>query len=412
MRFRVVQGCLGLLLMLAGSAWAEGPGLDDPIWEDEDFGYTLHSELQAVNSNGVRTYPTTGFPLKLRGVLLNNPEDMLSSVPFSPNPVPFDLGAMWQVFVQSVDEADFGGTAVFMGQHYGNVPPWLEGITPTPEFSYTNAEWNAEMARVNFDRTTGHQFRAGDLVEIRAQGALYFGGKTNVNEEHFLADTLDFELVLLEAGYGIPEAKTLRLADIWDESLNRVYFDPMRASGGEHFQGTQVELLELTAANDASIWAPDELVTVQDADGRQFKLHLGLNVDLEKPTGLFNVSGIFNQEGGGPMGPGTFGYELWIMDSSNFSPLVYGDLDGDGFVGQDDLNEVLAQWGEEVGLGYRADYNSDGFIGQDDLNVVLAAWGSGSLPTFATVPEPSTWALCVIAVMVLWPGRRRGVSAR
>ena len=39
---------------------------------------------------------------------------------------------------------------------------------------------------MNKDRATGHVFRAGDLVEIRGQGGLFFGGKTYVNEEHFI----------------------------------------------------------------------------------------------------------------------------------------------------------------------------------------------------------------------------------
>lgn len=60
-----------------------------------------------------------------------------------------------------------------------------------------------------------------------------------------------------------------------------------------------------------------------------------------------------------------------------------GDLDGDGFVGQGDLDIVLDQWGHggpphEAILDQRADPSGDGFVGQDDLDVVLDNWGATS----------------------------------
>jgi len=66
-------------------------------------------------------------------------------------------------------------------------------------------------------------------------------------------------------------------------------------------------------------------------------------------------------------------------------PLLLGDLNGDGFVGQDDLNIVLSQWGKgapphEPIADPRADANHDNFVGQGDLNIVLADWGKGSRP--------------------------------
>jgi hypothetical protein len=62
-----------------------------------------------------------------------------------------------------------------------------------------------------------------------------------------------------------------------------------------------------------------------------------------------------------------------------------GDLDGNGFVGQADLDIVLANWGcgGEGGqplLDPRADPSGDGFVGQADLDIVLANWGQGTLP--------------------------------
>jgi len=75
-----------------------------------------------------------------------------------------------------------------------------------------------------------------------------------------------------------------------------------------------------------------------------------------------------------------------------FSPLV-GDLDGDGFVGINDLNIVLANWNQNVPPGDpAADPSGDGFVGIDDLNEVLGNWNAGTPPGQANsnIPEPAT----------------------
>ncbi len=72
-----------------------------------------------------------------------------------------------------------------------------------------------------------------------------------------------------------------------------------------------------------------------------------------------------------------------------------GDLDGDGFVGINDLNIVLANWNQTVPPGNPlADPSGDGFVGIDDLNAVLGNWNAGTPPAAgAAVPEPATLAL-------------------
>jgi hypothetical protein len=70
---------------------------------------------------------------------------------------------------------------------------------------------------------------------------------------------------------------------------------------------------------------------------------------------------------------------------SPVAPSQPGDLSGDGFVGQADLDIVLANWGcgGEGGLPLldpRADASGDGFVGQADLDIVLSNWGQGTLP--------------------------------
>ncbi len=81
-------------------------------------------------------------------------------------------------------------------------------------------------------------------------------------------------------------------------------------------------------------------------------------------------------------------------------PQLSGDLDGDGFVGINDLNIILAEWNQSVPPGNpSADPSGDGFVGIDDLNTVLANWNAGT-PTF-TVPEPGTFALLATAALPL-----------
>ena len=57
-------------------------------------------------------------------------------------------------------------------------------------------------------------------------------------------------------------------------------------------------------------------------------------------------------------------------------------MHGDDFVGVDDLNIILANWGDTVPVGdfSQGDVSgpsgvSDGFVGSEDLNAVLIDWG-------------------------------------
>ena len=95
------------------------------------------------------------------------------------------------------------------------------------------------------------------------------------------------------------------------------------------------------------------------------------------------------------------GYDLPYSASAM---LIYNPLPGDvnltGFVGQSDLNTILANWGQHVPQGTNGDINGDTFIGQADLNVVLGEWGQGTppgSPTYAVVPEVSS--VLMISIM-------------
>ena len=83
------------------------------------------------------------------------------------------------------------------------------------------------------------------------------------------------------------------------------------------------------------------------------------------------------------------------IDGVSLEAVLVGDLDGDGFVGINDLNIVLANWNQNVPPGNPlADPSGDGFVGIDDLNEVLGNWNAGVPPTAeANIPEPTTLAL-------------------
>ncbi len=100
-----------------------------------------------------------------------------------------------------------------------------------------------------------------------------------------------------------------------------------------------------------------------------------------------------------------------IIKSFTFTPehllnAIEGDLDGNGFIGIEDLNIVLANWNQTVPpADTTADPSGDNFVGIEDLNVVLSNWNTGTPPgasaDHATVPEPAMLSLYLIGAASL-----------
>lgn len=96
------------------------------------------------------------------------------------------------------------------------------------------------------------------------------------------------------------------------------------------------------------------------------------------------------------------------LDNVLFDQALVGDLNADGFVGIDDLDLVLAHWGDSA-TPYdwaRGEVTGDGVVGQQDLDAVLNHWGNGSPPS-VDIPEPGTLGALVLAGGLMARRRRR-----
>ncbi len=72
---------------------------------------------------------------------------------------------------------------------------------------------------------------------------------------------------------------------------------------------------------------------------------------------------------------------------------LMGDADGSGYVNDDDLSLLLANWvvGSQWGQG---DFDGSGAVDDDDLGVLLAHWNEGTPPMDGgAIPEPATLVL-------------------
>ena len=111
-----------------------------------------------------------------------------------------------------------------------------------------------------------------------------------------------------------------------------------------------------------------------------------------------------------PSREGSMLYGSIFMDQLLETSALSGDLNGDGFVGVDDLDIILANWNVQfqdswVYVGtprdYRADPTYDGYVGLDDLDIVLAHWNTGTPPQATHTPEPAAAALFAGSIAAL-----------
>ncbi len=148
------------------------------------------------------------------------------------------------------------------------------------------------------------------------------------------------------------------------------------------------------------VLAVDHKVTLTGDSGGQF---VTMTADVPVAPGEESFDIIFLTEGS----KDAIG-SMYIDDVSVVAlTMLDGDLDGDGFVGINDLNIVLGAWNQSVPpANSLADPSGDGFVGIDDLNTVLGNWNAGTPPPAAAVPEPTTLAVLCLGGLAMLRRRR------
>lgn len=174
-------------------------------------------------------------------------------------------------------------------------------------------------------------------------------------------------------------------------------------------------------SNDRGVWAtrPNGELILVVREGETFDID-----DSPHSEDLRVVSRVFMQEESGGedglrIGLNNLGQLLLTLrftDGSEgffvatISDGIDGDATGDGLVGVEDLDLLLANWGDSVGIRNisAGDLSGDGYVGQEDLDILIANWGSGDLPG-VLIPEPVS-ALWFASLGLV--GRRRTVRSK
>jgi hypothetical protein len=261
-----------------------------------------HVELQAVDSVGYGADPTN-YPFIIQGVLISDPEEMLDSA-FKPEATNPSNGGQYQTFIQATAPGDRGGTALYMAQ--------MSFVGD----NYDAPTWSNEMQRIMMG-AGNRKFRKGDLIEVTARKTLFFGGKRNINEAHRTSVSNNFDLRLVQANVGVPQAEAVKLSDLVNVDGSSI-FDASRATGGERWQGLRVRLdgIRLATTNGwgKTNWS-DRICMAADAAGRLFPLRMPRTLLSAPPATSTWISavGILNQESGSGT-TGTNGYELFVQE--------------------------------------------------------------------------------------------------
>ena len=388
----------------------------DPDWNA--LPVTDHETVQAVDGSGVPAFSQTQCPIKMVGVVINNYDEMLDN---TANFIPFtgsyyQLGGQWQVFFQPIEPVDTAGTCMWMGQNYGTAPEHQDD-----EYSYSNEAWEAELARISWladpaDPDPANptlplvQLREGCLVEVHARAGRPYAGKFNVNENHSNSPTTDFDIVILDVDYGMPDAIAITLDDVVNTD-GTFLFDSTRQSGAELYQGRRVTIQDVTIT-DSEDWEKYGQLTVGDGS-REFTIKLGYNEAFDTatlPVGPIDVTGVFDQEDFSS--PHTGGYRLWATRPDAFSPAgdpTLGDANVDGVVNDLDVSLLAARWQTSSGASwFDADFNDDGTVNDLDVSLLASHWQEGV--TEATpVPEPAAAVMLFLGgfAMVMRSLRRK-----
>lgn len=282
---------------------------------------TTFSALEVVDYKGLPTFSASTLPVTVTGVVINNPLDIS------------DGSGWWEVYVQALPEGAYGGHYV-AGGDYGGSAVYMHRYGK----NYTDAQWNAEKARVNYPMYNGSitttALKYGDIVTIEAKApGMEHSGKFNINDKHLKDEEHQFNFTILDRGMS-PAYTTIELDNLKDAN-NQFLFDTDRqlADNCERYQGSLVHLDNLIL--DSGTWAPDGTVVVKQLGlgNRTFDLKLGVGSDgsglftslikSQVQSNPFSVTAILDQEDPGTTVGGityyTSGYRLWLTNVSGLT---------------------------------------------------------------------------------------------
>ncbi len=94
---------------------------------------------------------------------------------------------------------------------------------------------------------------------------------------------------------------------------------------------------------------------------------------------------------------------FWQIDEVliSSSDLIMGDADASGYVGDNDLSLVLANWSLDTDWAH-GNFNNDSVVNDDDMSLLLAHWNEGAAPTGGgAAPEPVSLAILAVGAVGL-----------
>lgn len=147
-------------------------------------------------------------------------------------------------------------------------------------------------------------------------------------------------------------------------------------------------------------------LTLTDDEGFFFNIggHLDL-IDWTHLSGTFDSIALFDLAALGLNGIAWNTQDLYTTGEVSFERT--GDLNTDGFVGVEDLDILLANWGQTTHPYNFAggDLTGDGLADAADLAIIQANWGDGT-PPGVNIPEPGSLALLGLTGLALMRRRR------
>ena len=261
-----------------------------------------------------------------------------------------------------------------MGMSAGSFSTWVRSTDPSPDglgtagMLYLGDEGGGEVMNVRFANLPDGsgvftiELSTDDVPTIYAET----DGTTDYSdgEWHHVVATWGYDGVL-------------------DSGFLNIYVDGGDLAGGEQDTAT------FDSISFPNIWIGDEIM---DFDYRQ-RMGKG-RANAMRYNGDMDESALWNRV--------LTAEEVKAQYDAAFAVGgLDGDLDGDGFVGLDDLDIILRNWNLNVPPGdAAADPTGDGYVGLEDLDIVLNHWNEGT-PSSAVVPEPAALSVLGLGGLVL-----------